>query len=152
MSWDNRAIQSRRVNNNWQNNNTRRTIVSQSPGFLHFLPSATLTLKCRYEVMTSPSLLEWSSWSIISADATAMLVSNATSCVVTHDSLVHFWVLCGVETAYCMDMGSWECGLPFLEPSAILTVLKATLWRRATNTINKQCTNTDITCTRVYDT
>ena len=24
---------------------------------------------------------------------------------------------CGVWIAYCMDMGSCECGLPFLEPS-----------------------------------
>src|SRR6266850_5340199 len=36
--------------------------------------------------------------------------------IVTHGLLVHFLVLCGDRTAYCMDMGSCKCGLPFLEP------------------------------------
>ena len=35
---------------------------------------------------------------------------------VMHGLLVHFLVLCGDRTAYCTDMGSCECGFPFLEP------------------------------------
>jgi len=33
-----------------------------------------------------------------------------------------FLLACGDQTAYCMDMGSCECGLPFLEPFEFLLV------------------------------
>jgi len=52
-------------------------------------------------------------------------ISTYTS-LVTHGLLVCFLVLCGNRTAYCTDMGSCECGLPFLEPSNISLVLKHT--------------------------
>src|SRR6266850_288157 len=41
---------------------------------------------------------------------------------VTHRLLVRFCLLCGDWTAYCTDMGSCECGLPFLEPFEFLLV------------------------------
>jgi len=40
--------------------------------------------------------------------------------LVTHGLLVRFCLLCGDQTAYCTDMGSCECGLPFLEPFVFL--------------------------------
>src|SRR6266850_1207194 len=46
--------------------------------------------------------------------------------IVTHRLLVRLCLLCGIWIAYCTDMGSCECGLPFLEPSEFSLIFMRT--------------------------
>src|SRR6266850_1152753 len=84
----------------------------------HYLIAIVLTL-------APPHLLPALALPFLSPTHLSAFVSNSlslplfvpTSQHVTHGLLVRFCLLCGDRTAYCTDMESCKCGLPFLEPS-----------------------------------
>src|SRR6266850_5682325 len=101
----------------------------------------------------SVAVLSLPSWCHLHRHIVAVLSSPSCRC----SAFCYAWTLgtfllaCGAWTAYCTDMGSCECGLPFLEPSDLFLVSFRTSDGGLAIREEGQCSDTRNTSICMYD-